>query len=75
MRSGGSREHNCFAEKWRALDGNRAENLQTFVEKISTEENDGAKRASEFGLNYGHTSVSMDGPERSVRATLIFSLD
>src|SRR5207244_11484338 len=26
IRSGGSREHDCFAEKWRALDENRAEN-------------------------------------------------
>jgi hypothetical protein len=33
--------------------------LQTFVEKFSTEDNDGTKRASEFGLNYGHASVNM----------------
>lgn len=33
--------------------------LQIFAGKFLTEDNNGAKRASEFGLNDGHASVNM----------------
>ena len=47
-----------FGESRRGYDRD-ARILQIFAEKSSTEDNDGAKRAPEFGLNYGHASVNM----------------